>query len=128
MTSWEGGPASNCDIGGGVSSAVTSQKEALCQVMISSKTVSLEAALLATADLVPGPWRVLGDAGRDGGPRLQPPSPWPDLRQSDSHLILAGSAEVLGQVMAGDELQLLQRALALEGRPARQRAPTSAGV
>lgn len=107
---------------------MTSQKEALCQVMISAKTVSLEAALLATADLVPGPWRVLGDAGRDGGPRLQPPSPWPDLRQSDSHLILAGSAEVLGQVMAGDELQLLQRALALEGRPARQRAPTSAGV
>ena len=31
-------------------------------------------------------------------------------------------------MMAGDELQLLQRALALEGRPAGQRAPTPAGV
>ena len=69
-----------------------------------------------------------GGAGWDGGPRPQRPSPRPSLGRSDSHLVLAGRAEVLGQVMAGDELQLLQRALALEGRPAGQRAPTPAGV
>lgn len=71
---------------------------------------------------------VAGGAGWDGGRRPQRPSPQPGLGHSDSHLVLAGRAEVLGQVMAGDELQLLQRALALEGRPAGQRAPTPTGV
>lgn len=56
------------------------------------------------------------------GQQPQPPGP-----ASHSHLILAGGAQVLGQVMAGDELQLLQGALALEGRPAGQRAPARVG-
>lgn len=76
------------------------------------------------ANLGPGPLKcVRGSSLGPTRPQLSSPGP-----ASDSHLILAGGAQVLGQVMAGDELQLLQRALALEGRPPGQGAPAPTTV
>lgn len=64
-------------------------------------------------------------AGRRGPRKPQPPALH---RASDSHFVLAGSAQVLGQVVPRNELQLLQGALALEGWPAGQCAPTPARI
>lgn len=94
---------------------------------ISSKAVSSEAAPCPQAD--PGSqaprvcWGIQAGMGARGAAAPKPPG-----LASDRHLVLAGGAQVLGQVMAGDELQLLQRALALEGWPTGQRAPSPAGV
>lgn len=62
--------------------------------------------------------------------RRGPQKPQPRLSNpaSDSHFILTGSAQVLGQVVARNKLQLLQGALALEGWPSGQCAATPTGI